>query len=172
MLKVTPFILSLAIIICSGCGKSTEDVSGVYETDKIIPRADGRFYFSTQWTLDLSQSGKFTLKEDRSRVVVTENGEIRTPENGESVSGEWEMIGERIRLAWTKFIPPEATEQRDGQVNLILDLYIQENNDLVAELLDARWDDLGQNEFEKFDPDLYLIQTNYTVDGLRFVQQR
>lgn len=125
MVKVTPFILSLVIILFSGCGKSMEDVSGVYETKEIIPRTDGRYYTSTQWTLDLSESGKFTLKQDRSRVVVTENGEIRTPEQGINASGKWSINQDLVTLNWDQSVDSEV-------VPMIAKLNLENSGDLVC----------------------------------------
>lgn len=60
-----PFILSLVIILCSGCGKSMKDVAGVYGTKEIRTTSpqDSAYMQVSQWFLDLSDSGKYSLKE-------------------------------------------------------------------------------------------------------------
>lgn len=110
MVKVTPFILSLVIILFSGCGKSMEDVSGVYETEEIKTPRDGTrsWHHSTKWILDLSESGKFTLKQEKFRVPTQDKKYSPVPMTGESIVGDWIMNKKQVTLSWNMWVDSEA----------------------------------------------------------------
>ena len=170
------YVVLATIVLFLGCGQSRLKIGGVYETKEAKTPIEGSFYWykSSRWVLDLSQNGKFRLEEKVLRIPTQDKKYSPVPAMGAGASGNWKLGSKRISLSWTEFVPPEVTDSgRGGQVNLTLELYLQQNGDLVAEYVNASWNIQIKQQSGEFDPDLYLAQADFvSLQELRFVKRR
>lgn len=170
------YVVLATVVLFLGCGQSRLKIGGVYETREAKTPINGtiEWHNSSKWVLDLSQNGKFRLEEKVFRIPTQDKKYSPVPTMGAGTSGTWKSGSKQITLSWTKFVPPEATDNgRGGQVNLALELYLQQNGDLVAEYVDASWNIQIKQQSGEFDPDLYLAQADFlSLQELRFVKRR
>lgn len=101
-MKYLIYSFFVATLLLLGCAESVEDVSGVYETKEIKTpiKGSGSWHHSSKWILDLSESGKFTLKEDQFRLPTRDKMYSPVPEDGEEHTGEWSMQRGSVQLKW------------------------------------------------------------------------
>jgi hypothetical protein len=105
-----PGVLILIACILTGCGKSMQDVAGVYESAEIKEPLNSASYYSTTWVLDLAESGTFTLEENKSRQHIQGHKFAPVPMNGSKVSGEWKLDLDSIVCNWSGLTVAEEQE--------------------------------------------------------------
>ena len=176
MMRLFPLIL---IVFLVGCGKSMKDVAGVYETQETKTPSDGSgsWHHSSKWILDLSEGGKFTLKEEKFKMPTRDKMYAPIPEKGAKVSGEWKMNKDSVSLGWMTFRILHKDEKKltefgdpasDVSVNASITAEIQSTGDLV----------MGEINLTKRDPsdldpqpwDIFLLPTN-DIQEMRFLKQ-
>ena len=96
-------ILILIACILTGCGKSMQDVAGVYETAEIKEPLNSVSYYSTTWVLDLAESGTFTLKENKLRKFREGKTHEPVPMGGSEESGTWQLLNGEVSLTFVLF---------------------------------------------------------------------
>ena len=168
-------ILILIACILTGCGKSMEDVAGVYETAEIKEPQSSGSYYSTTWVLDLAESGTFTLKENKLRKSIVKTREP-VPINGSEVSGAWSLDSGRI------IIVVKGLVDKDGNPDIVLKIPfdVQSSGDLVSGGIIGGgnpWNDYSNDEitayhnvfaqFEAPNPSPNLFD-KLNIKGLRF----
>ena len=159
-------LLILVASILAGCGKSMKDVAGVYETTEIKkPSSTYKIYFSSTWVLDLAESGTFTLTENKFRKFIEDKKYKPQPLDGSNESGTWSLNDGRITITIKPFVPLEVEETRDEPYVVTIPFAIQSTGDLVSEANDVSG---GNSVKGEFSPDLYLLNTAYDLEGLRF----
>ena len=133
-------ILILIACILTGCGKSMQDVAGVYETAEIKEPQSSATYYSTTWVLDLAESGTFTLKENKLRKFREGKTHEPVPMNGSEVSGKWELDRDAVICSWSEFRAPATdlddgppyTGYRGGESHYSLTLGVQSGGDIIS----------------------------------------
>ncbi len=140
-------ILILIACILTGCGKSMEDVAGVYEAAEIKEPFNTRMYDSTTWVLDLAELGTFTLTEEKFRKFSESKKYAPVPKDGRKILGEWELDRDSIICRWSEFHAPEIdissfdadaylNEQEQprsgGEVHYSLIFDVQTSGDVVS----------------------------------------
>jgi hypothetical protein len=134
-------ILILIACILIGCGKSMQDVAGVYETAEIKEPQSSATYYSTTWVLDLAESGTFTLKENKLRKFREGKTHEPVPMNGSEVSGKWELDRDSVVCNWSEFyvLPTDLDEAppspgyRGGEFYYGLTFDLQNTGDIISQ---------------------------------------
>ena len=97
----------IILIVCTlaGCGKSIQDVAGVYKTAEIKKPSSAHgislgIYYSSTWVLDLAESGTFTLTENKFKHFIQNEKDEPQPLDGSLIAGEWELHRNAIRCSW------------------------------------------------------------------------
>ena len=185
----TSGILILIACILTGCGKSMKDVAGVYETAEIKEPQSSATYYSTTWVLDLAESGTFTLKENRLRKSIVKTREPVPMKGGKKISGEWSLNHGRITTTsapsvfydfsgfdeiQSEYQQDSQSQRRDGgdiidklaaeekiaeRMEVKIPFAIQSTGDLIV---------VGNSVNGEFDAELYFLNIDYDIKGLRF----
>lgn len=151
-----------------------KDVAGVYETAEIKEVIKGirSAYYSITWVLDIAESGTFTLKEEKYRKFIESKKYAPLPIDGRVISGEWELGRDSIICRWSEFRAPAAdlvsvdvSGYRGGEFRYSLIFDVQSTGSLVSGAIDASGGNSTQGEFN---PDLFLLNSAYDLEGLRF----
>lgn len=158
-------ILILIACILTGCGKSMEDVAGVYETAEIKEPQSSGSYYSTTWVLDLAESGTFTLKENKLRKFREGKTHEPVPMDGIEESGGWSLNDSRVTITFNPFVPLEVGETRNRPIEAGIPFAIQSTGDLVSEM---NWVGGGNTVDGVFNTDLLFLHRKYDIKGLRF----
>ena len=150
-------ILILIACILTGCGKSMQDVAGVYETAEIKEPLNSGSYYSTTWVLDLAESGTFTLKENKSRQHMQSQKFAPVPMNGSEVSGEWKLDRDSVICSWSEYhddgleVSPDPGEYLEYYYRLTLG--VQSNGSLVSGSIEVS----GGKEVQEGEIDLRVL---------------
>jgi hypothetical protein len=123
-------ILILIACILTGCGKSMQDVAGVYETAEIKEPLNSVSYYSTTWVLDLAESGTYTLEEAKFRNHIQGQTFDPLPLVGFSTGGAW-------RLQDGVVIVTQEWLRNDGVIEMVtvdLPFNLEASGDLVSDL--------------------------------------
>ena len=151
-------ILILIACILTGCGKSMQDVAGVYETAEIKEPQSSGSYYSTTWVLDLAESGTFTLKENKLRKFREGKTHEPVPIDGSEISGKWEFDRDSIVCNWSG----------KKSFHLTLTLDIQSTGSLVSGTIGVPDVEVARKIVSE--DDLYFLHFNYPYgfNNLRF----
>lgn len=123
------------LLLLSGCGRSVDELSGVYKTEEIKKEIKGTrsAYFASTWTLDLSEAKSFTLNETKLRKHLESKKYADLPVDGENISGEWKIEGEKLVLTTSLFLAPEVYKIEAKDHIVLMPFTIQSNGDLVSD---------------------------------------
>jgi hypothetical protein len=163
-----PFGLILIVLaLLSGCNVQRNSISGLYETQSKSEPRNSLWYTSTQWTLDLSDSGTYRIVRAEDRKPIENKKYSPIPVKRTEYSGKYSRNKSSIVLDLNNLVSPEAktSEKEDYSVSIILTL--QENSDILVNSVDFKFP-------SQQDIDLRIFHFPHLFDlkGLRFIKVR